>query len=154
MANTYTQIYIQIVFAVKDRDKIISESIRDEIQKYFSGMIQNEGHRVMAIYCMPDHIHILVSFKPDFNLSAFVGTIKASTSRFINDRGWFKGHFSWQNGYGEFSYSISHIDQVVRYINNQQEHHKKRTFREEYIDFLNKFQISFDEKYLFDFHEN
>ena len=154
MADTYTQIYIQIVFAVKGRGNLISEPIRDELQKYFTGMIHDKGHRVLAIYCMPDHTHILVRFSPDCNFSEFVKLIKSATTRFINDRGWFRGHFSWQNGFGAFSYSNSQVDQVINYILNQPAHHKKSTFRDEYLAFLEKFQISFNEKYLFDFYEN
>lgn len=153
MANTYTQIYIQIVFAVKNRENLIVEPLRDELQKYFTGVIQNMGHKVLAIYCMPDHTHILVRFSPDCNFSEFVKSIKSATTRFINDRGWFRGRFAWQKGFGAFSYANSQVEHVVRYILNQPEHHKKNTFRDEYLAFLTKFQISFDEKYLFDFFE-
>lgn len=154
MADTYTQIYIQIVFSVNGRENFISEAIRDEVQKYFTGIIQNKGHHVLAIYCMPDHTHILVNFKPNFNISEFVKIIKTSTAHFINDRGWFRGKFSWQNGYGAFSYSFSQINQVSKYILEQPGHHKKRSFRDEYLEFLSKFQISYDEKYLFEFYDD
>ena len=150
MADTYSQIYIQIVFAVKSRSSLIQERNREELQKYITAIVFNEGHKCLAIYCMPDHTHMLVNFKPNFNLSKFVGLVKSASSRFMNDRGWYHGHFSWQSGFGAFSYSISQIDDVIRYIHCQQEHHKKRSFTDEYIDFLKKFQISFNEQYLFE----
>ncbi len=150
MANTYSQIYLQIVFCVKGRQNLILENHREEIHKYITGIVQNRECKMLAIYCMPDHTHILIGLKPSILIADLVRDIKSSSSRFINDNNWIKGKFSWQEGYGVFSYSRSHIDNVVKYILNQEEHHKKRTFKEEYIELLQKFEIEYNGKYLFD----
>lgn len=149
MANTYTQIYIQIVFAVKGRQNLIARGNREDLQKYITGIVQNKGQKMLAIYSMPDHTHLLIGLKPDITVSDFVRDIKAGSSKFINDSRWVNGKFQWQEGFGAFSYSKSQIQSVTRYILNQEEHHKNYTFKEEYVDFLKKFQIEFDEKYLF-----
>ena len=150
MPNTYTQIYIQIVFTVKGRENLISKNNREELHKYITGIIQNRDQKLYAIFCMPDHIHLLVSMKPSINISDMVRDIKANSSKFINDKKWVIGKFNWQEGFGAFSYSKSHVDNVVKYILNQEEHHKKINFKEEYIDFLKKFEIEHNEKYLFE----
>jgi putative transposase len=150
MSNTYSQIYIQVVFAVKDRQNLISENNRDELQKYISGIIENRKFKLFAIYCMPDHTHIFVSMKPSILLSDLVRDIKTSSSKFINDKKWIRGKFQWQNGFGAFSYSHSQIDKVVKYILNQKEHHQVKTFKEEYIELLEKFNIDYKEEYLFE----
>ena len=149
MANTYTQIYIQIVFAVKGRQNLIARGNREDLHKYITGIVQNKGQKMLAIYSMPDHTHLLIGLKPDITVSDFVRDIKAGSSKFINDSRWVNGKFQWQEGFGAFSYSKSQIQSVTRYILNQEEHHKNYTFKEEYVDFLKKFQIEFDEKYLF-----
>ena len=151
MANTYSQIYIQIVFAEKGRENLLLEKNRDTLQKFITGIITNREQKLLAIYVMPDHVHILIGLKPSIAISDLVRDIKAGSSKFINDNRWVKGKFSWQEGYGAFSYSKSAIDNVVKYILNQKEHHQKKTFREEYFDFLEKFEVEFDEKYLFEF---
>ena len=153
MSNTYSQIYIQIVFAVKGRENLISKNNREELQKYITGIIQNRGQKMLAIFCMPDHTHILIGLKPSIAISDLVRDIKAGSSNFINDRKWVKGKFNWQEGFGAFSYSISQIDTVVNYILNQEEHHRKTTFKQEYLNFLEKFEIAYDERYLFQFVE-
>jgi len=153
MPNTYTQLYIQIVFAVKGRQNLISESNREELQKFITGIVQNREQKLLSIFAMPDHVHILVGMKPNMAISDLVRDIKAGSSKFINDSKWINGKFNWQEGYGAFSYSKSHLDAVVNYINNQREHHKVKTFKEEYIDFLHKFEIEYDEKYLFEWIE-
>jgi REP element-mobilizing transposase RayT len=150
MANTYSQIYIQIVFAVKFRQNLVHEMHRDEVQKVMSGLIASKGFKLYAIYCMPDHTHILVSVKPSQSISDLVKDIKTASSKFINDKKWVKGKFEWQNGFGAFSYSQSHIDNVVRYILNQAEHHRKKAFREEYVELLHRFEVAYEEKYLFE----
>ena len=150
MADTYSQIYIQIVFAVKFRQNLIAENHRDELQKVMCGLIASKGVKVYAIYCMPDHTHILVSMNPSQSISDLVRDIKSASSKFINDKKWVKGKFEWQHGFGAFSYSHSHIDAVVKYILNQAEHHRKRTFREEYVELLRKFEVDHKEQYLFD----
>ena len=152
MPNTYSQIYIQIVFAVKGRQAFIKENFREELQKYISGIIAQKKQKLYAIYCMPDHTHILVSMKPDIAISDLVRDIKSNSSSFIDDKKFVK-NFSWQTGFGAFSYSKSQSKNVVDYILNQPEHHKKKTFKEEYIDFLQKFEIDYDEKYLFEFYD-
>ncbi len=152
MPNTYSQIYIQIVFAVKGRDCFISESFREELQKYISGIVANKNQKLYAIYCMPDHTHLLVSMKPDLSLSGFVRDIKSNSSSFIKEKKWIKHLFRWQEGYGAFSYHKTLAKQVVNYILNQPEHHRKITFRDEYLNFLKEYEIEYEERYLFEFY--
>ncbi|MEW6685360.1 MAG: IS200/IS605 family transposase [Candidatus Edwardsbacteria bacterium] len=149
MPNTYFQIYIQIVFAVKGRQNLVPRQHREELHKYITGIVQNREQKMLSIFCMPDHTHLLVGLKPSIAISDLARDIKAGSSNFINDNKWIQGKFNWQEGFGAFSYSRSQIDDVIKYILNQEEHHRKRTFREEYIDFLKKFEIEYDEKYLF-----
>lgn len=150
MANTYSQIYIQIVFAVKGRQNLIAKENREELHKFITGIVTNREQKLLAIFAMPDHLHILVGMKPSISISDLVRDIKAGSSKFINDSKWINGKFNWQEGFGAFSYSKSSIDNVVKYILNQEERHKKKKFKEEYLDFLNKFDIDYDEKYVFD----
>ncbi len=152
MPNTYSQLYIQIVFAVKGRQSFIKEEFREELQKYISGIIREKKQKLYAIYCMPDHTHILVSIKPDIAISDLVRDIKANSSSFIKEKDFVK-NFSWQTGFGAFSYSKSQALNVVDYILNQQKHHAKKTFKQEYIEFLQKFEIEYNEEYLFEFYE-
>lgn len=152
MPNTYSQLYIQIVFAVKGRQSFIEESFRDELQKYISGIIKEKKQKLYALYCMPDHTHIFVSIKPDIAISDLVRDIKANSSSFIKEKH-FVNNFSWQTGFGAFSYSKSQALNVVDYILRQPEHHKKQTFKQEYIEFLQKFEIEYDEQYLFEFYD-
>lgn len=149
MANTYTQIHIQAVFCVQDRDCIIKKSWRDELYKYITGIIQNHGHKVLGINGMPDHIHIFFGMRPTQSVSDLLQDIKGSSSQWINQKGFVRGKFSWQEGYGAFSYSKSHVDNVIEYIKNQEVHHRKKSFVEEYHDFLKKFEVDFDERYIF-----
>ena len=153
MPNTYTQLYIQIVFAVKGRQNLIPKQHKDEIHKYITGIIQKRDNKLIAINSMPDHAHIFVGLSPSQSISDLVRDIKTNSSSFITEKEFVRQKFSWQEGYGAFSYSQSHIDAVVKYILNQEAHHKKKTFREEYISFLKKFNVEYDEKYLFDFIE-
>jgi putative transposase len=153
MPNTYSQIYIQIVFAVKGRQNLIPEQIRTELHKYITGIVQNRDQKMLSIFCMPDHTHILVGLKPSISISDLVRDIKAGSSKFISDNNLVNGKFNWQEGFGAFSYSKSQIDTVIKYILNQEIHHKKRTFKEEYLNFLKKFEIKYDEKYLFEWIE-
>jgi len=150
MPNTYTQIYIQIVFAVKGRQNLIKKENREELHKFIAGIIGKREQKLLAIYTMPDHIHILVGLKANISVSDLVRDIKAGSSKFINDSKWNEQKFNWQEGFGAFSYSKSSIDKVIKYILNQEEHHKLKTFKEEYIDFLQKFEIDYNEKYLFE----
>ena len=151
MANTYSQIYIQIVFAVAGRINLIEKNWKDELYKYITGIIKNHDQKLIAIGGIENHIHILIGLKPNIALSDLVRDIKANSSRFINERRFVKGKFSWQEGFGAFSYSHSQLDNVIRYIQNQEEHHKTNNFKDEYLKFLKKYEVDFDEKYLFDF---
>lgn len=150
MANTYSQIYIHIVFAVKGRSNLISARWQDELYKYITGVITNEGQKLIAINGMPDHVHILIGLKPSKALSELVRDIKANSSKFINEKRWIAGRFAWQEGFGAFSYSHSQLPNVVRYIENQQEHHRKKTFKEEYLEFLKLYEVDFKPEFVFE----
>ena len=146
MPNTYTQIYLQIIFATKGRDIKISSNVRDEIEKYICGIFNNKKQKVLAIYANPDHLHIFFSYKNlQITIPELVKTTKIESSNFINDNRLCLGKFNWQEGYGAFSYSKSQKDKVVNYVLNQEEHHKKKSFKEEYlallIFFLRFFQV-------------
>jgi putative transposase len=149
MANTYTQIYIQIVFAVENRISLITDQWREQLHKYITGIIQNHSHKLIAINSMANHIHIFIGMKPIQALSDLLQDIKKYSSKWINANKFVMGHFNWQAGYGAFSYSHSQIDSVVKYIQNQKRHHQKKTFRQEYIEFLEKFHVEYDERYIF-----
>ncbi|MDP2387882.1 MAG: IS200/IS605 family transposase [Bacteroidota bacterium] len=149
MPNTYTQIHLQFVFAVKHRENIIKREWKDELYKYITGVIQKNNHKLIAINGVADHIHILVGMRPNQSVSDLLQDIKAGSSKWISEKGFTKAKFEWQEGYGAFSYSKSHVKNVINYINNQEEHHRKKTFRDEYIEFLEKFEIEYDEKYIF-----
>jgi putative transposase len=149
MANTYTQIYIHIVFAVEGRQNLIKPEYNDELQKYISGIVSGQRQKLIAINNMPDHLHMLIGLRPDSVLSELVGDVKTGSSNFINRKQWVAGRFSWQEGFGSFSYSRSQLNAVVRYIKNQQKHHARRSFREEYIKLLEKFGVDYDPKYIF-----
>jgi putative transposase len=149
MANTYTQIYIQVVFAVEGRQNLIRPEHNDELQKYITGIVSGLKQKLIAINNMPDHVHLLVGLKPDIALSDLARDVKANSSKFINEKRWVSGRFSWQEGFGAFSYSRSQLDTVIRYIQNQQTHHTKKTFREEYEELLEKFGVGYDERYIF-----
>ena len=151
MANTYTQIYLQLVFCPMGRENVIPSRIKEELQKYTTGIIQNRKHKLLAVNFMPDHVHILVGFVPSQSISDLLRDIKSNTSKFINEKRWLPGKFQWQEGYGAFSYSKSQID-VIHYIKNQEEHHKKQSFKEEYLAFLKKFDVDYNEQYLFEWY--
>lgn len=153
MANTYSQIYIQIVFAVQGRQNLITKNHQEELHKYITGIVQKREQKMLTVYCNPDHTHLLVGLKPNITISDLVRDIKAGSSNFINENRWVKGKFNWQEGYGAFSYSRSQIDQVAKYILNQEEHHRKKSFKDEYLELLEKFEIEYDERYLFDWME-
>jgi putative transposase len=149
MANTYTKIHVQFVFAVKYREGIIRNVWADGLYKYITGILQGLGHKMLAINGMPDHIHLLTGLRPTQSISDLLQDIKASSSKWINDRRFVKGRFEWQAGYGAFSYAASDIDNVARYIANQEIHHKKVSFRDEYLGLLKEFDVEFDEQYIF-----
>jgi REP element-mobilizing transposase RayT len=150
MPNTYSQIYVQIVFAVKVRQSLIPVQNREELHKFITGIVQNRQQKLLSIFCIPNHTHIFIGLQPSIAISDLVRDIKAGSSKFINDSGWLKSKFNWQEGFGAFSYSKSQIDTVVRYILNQEAHHKRQTFKEEYLDFLKKFEVDYDDRYLFE----
>jgi REP element-mobilizing transposase RayT len=149
MADTYSQIYIHIVFAVKGRDNLISKKWKEELYKYISGIVVNEGQKLIAINGMPNHIHILIGLKPTMALSNLVRDIKANSSKFINTQQWIAGKFEWQQGFGAFSYSHSQLDTVIKYIQNQEEHHKTKTFRQEYTELLKLYNIDYKNEFIF-----
>ncbi|TAL70349.1 MAG: IS200/IS605 family transposase [Bacteroidetes bacterium] len=150
MANTYTQLYVHIVFAVKGRQNIIPSNKKEELYKYITGIFKNKKNKLLAINGMSEHIHILLNQNPEDSLSSLVKEIKRCSSLFINEKKWMPGKFEWQSGYSGFTYSKSQISSVCKYIENQEQHHKKRTFREEYIEILKKFAVDYNEKYIFD----
>ncbi len=153
MAGTYSQIYIQVVFAVKGRQNLISDKWSEELHKYITGIIAGKEQKSIIVNGVPDHIHAFIGLRPAMAIADLVRDIKNNSSNFINDRKFVQGKFSWQEGYGAFSYSHSHIQRVYNYILNQEQHHKKQTFREEYTDFLKIFNVTYDEKYLFEWLE-
>ena len=153
MGNTYSNLYIQLVFAVKGRHSFILPEWEDNLQKYITTVVQNDKHKMLAINGMPDHIHIFLGWNPSIAISDLVKDIKRASNNWINDRKLVKGKFEWQGGYGAFSYGRSQVDQVCKYILNQKEHHKKQTFKSEYIELLKLFGIDFKDEHLFEFYE-
>ena len=145
MANTYTQIHIQFVFAVRFREAVIHSSWKDELYRYMTGIVQNNKHKLIAI----NGIHILIGMRPTQSISDLMQDIKGSSSKWINQKGFIKGKFEWQEGYGAFSYGKSQVKDVIAYIENQEQHHSKKTFRDEYLDFLKKFDVEYDEQFIF-----
>ena len=149
MPNTYTQIHIQFVFAVKFRKALIDVSYKQELYQYITGIVQSYGHKMLAINGVEDHIHIFIGMRPIQSISDLKQDVKGSSSKWINDKNFLKVRFEWQEGYGAFSYSKSHVQNVINYIHNQEKHHAKQTFRDEYLAFLKKFDIEYDERYIF-----
>ena len=150
MADTYTQLYVHIVFSVKGRHALIPKHHKPELRKYITGIITNKKQKLIQINSMPDHIHILVGMTPNVALSGLVKDIKVNSTRFINQKRWTMGQFAWQERFGAFSYSHSQIPQVATYIENQEAHHSHQTFRDEYLKFLERFEVAYDLKYVFD----
>ncbi len=149
MANTYTEIHIQFVFAVKHRDGLIHSSFKNELYQYIAGIIKNHNHKLLAINGMPDHIHILIGMRPTQSIADLLQDIKGNSSKWINEKKFLKVRFEWQEGYGAFSYSKSQINKVIDYIKNQEKHHMVKTFREEYLEVLKLYEVEFDERYIF-----
>jgi putative transposase len=154
MAGTYTQIYIQYVFVVKRRENLLQKPWRTEVFKYMSGIISGKNQKPIIVNGVADHVHVFVGLRPSMSIADLARDIKNNTSNFINEQKFLQEKFSWQEGYGAFSYAHSQIGHVYRYILNQEAHHNKKTFKEEYFEFLEKFAVEFDEKYLFDWLEN
>lgn len=149
MANTYSQIYIQIVFAVQGRQNLIQKQNKEELHKYMTGIVRERHQKMLAVHCMPDHTHILVGLKPSMALSDLVRDVKNGSSNFINRNGWVRGRFCWQEGFGAFSYGHSQLKEVITYIGDQERHHARRDFRDEYARFLERYEINHDERYIF-----
>lgn len=150
MPGTFSQIYIQYVFAVKGRENLLLNPWREEVFKYISGIIKGKNHKPIIVNGVTDHVHVFVGLKPAMSISDLIRDVKNNSSNFINENKFVKGKFEWQEGYGAFSYSHSQLDNVYQYILNQEEHHRKTSFKQEYISFLKKFEIEYEEKYLFD----
>lgn len=153
MPNTYSQIYLHIVFAVKHRNKLIKNEWKDELYKYICGIVNNKKEKIYAINGVSDHIHILISVKPDCILSDMVGIIKVNSTKWINSKHYSKGEFHWQEGFGAFSVSQSQIGKVIKYIDNQELHHNEISFKNEYVGLLDSYEIEYDEKYLFEWFD-
>lgn len=148
MANTYTKIYLHIVFAVQNRTSLILPDWKDELYKYITGIVKNNGHKLIAINGISNHIHLAVGYKPHQLIPELLQDIKGDSSKWINDKKFVRGKFNWQAGYGAFSFSHSHLDAVCQYVQNQERHHKKKTFRDEYLRLLKKYNVEYDEKYI------
>ena len=151
MANTFSQIYIQTVFAVSNRMSLIKPAFKEDLYKYIAGIVKNQGQKLISIHGMPDHLHILIGLRPSMALADLVREIKADSTNFVNKNKLVHGRFSWQEGYGAFSYGHSQLDTIIRYIQNQEKHHQRRSFKAEYLTLLRKFDIAFEEKYVFEF---
>ena len=151
MANTYSQILVQIVFAVKGRQNLIIEEHRMRTEKYICGLIANVKSKPLAIYCNPDHCHVLIGLNPNISISEITRKIKASSSKWINENDFMTGKFEWQKGYGAFTYSRSQLNIVAGYILNQEEHHRRKSFRQEYLGLLKEFEIEYNDRFLFNF---
>ena len=149
MANTYSQIYIQVVFGVAARQSLIPKRSKEELHKFVTGVIRERDQKLLAVHCMPDHTHMLVGLRPSIALSDLVRDVKNASTNFINRKGWVLGRFSWQEGFGAFSYGHSQLTGIINYIRDQEKHHAKRTFHEEYIRFLKKYEIEHDERFMF-----
>ena len=151
--STYSQIYIQTIFAIKGRENLIRPNWEERLYKYITGIVQNKGQKMLAINGMPDHIHFLIGMKPSCCLSDLVREIKKSSNDFVKESRFTKFRFNWQEGFGAFSYSHSQLNDVIAYVMNQKEHHKWKSFKEEYIEFLKEFKIDYNEKYLFEWYD-
>ena len=149
MANTYTQLHIQFVFAVKYRAALIQKDWRPRLHRYITGISQQNEHKMLQINSMPDHIHIFTGLRPHQAISSLIQNVKTESTKWINENKLSPGRFAWQNGFGAFSYSKSHVNRVIRYIQNQEAHHKRETFLNEYKKMLDAFEVEYEERYLF-----
>ena len=149
MANTYSQIYIQVVFAVAARQCLIRKQNKEELHKYVTGIVNERGQKLLAVHSMPDHTHLLVGLRPSISLSDLVRDVKNASSNFVNGKRWVLGRFSWQEGFGAFSYGHSQLTGIIRYIRDQEKHHARKSFREEYLQFLKRYEIDHDERFIF-----
>ena len=149
MANTFTQLHVQFVFAVQNRACLIQPSWEEELFKYITGIVKNHKHKMLAINGMPDHVHIFLGLHPTQSISSLMQTVKGESSEWINKKRFVSGRFQWQEGYGAFSYSHDRVNQIVNYVLNQKDHHKTRPFLEEYIELLKEFDVPYDNQYIF-----
>jgi putative transposase len=149
MPNTYTQIHLQFIFAVQYRAALIKPEWKERLHQYITGIFQSNQHKMLQINSMPDHIHILIGFRPYQSISSVVQNVKTESTKWINAQKFTPSKFAWQEGYGAFSYSKSHLPRVIKYIQQQEEHHRKHTFLEEYKAFLKAFNVAYDERYIF-----
>jgi putative transposase len=150
MANTYSQIYIQIVFAVQSRANLIQKQNKEELHKYITGIVRERDQKLLAVHCMPDHTHILVGLRPSMALSDLVRDVKNGSTNFVNRSGWVMGRFGWQEGFGAFSYGHSQLKAIIDYVRDQERHHARRNFRDEYLQFLKRYGIDHEENYIFE----
>jgi putative transposase len=153
MANTFSQIYIQTVFAVNGRLSLITADFKEELHKYITGIVTKKNQKLIQINGMTDHLHVLIGLRPSIALSDLVRDIKSDSSEWVNRKKLARGKFSWQEGFGAFSYGHSQLDTIIRYIQNQEAHHTKRTFRDEYLTLLRKFEVEFKDEYVFEFYD-
>jgi REP element-mobilizing transposase RayT len=149
MANTYAQIYIQVVFAVQGRQNLLRPQHKEELHKYMTGIVREREQKLLAVHCMPDHTHILIGLRPSIALSDLVRDVKNGSTNFINRKGWVLGRFCWQEGFGAFSYGHSQLSGIINYIRDQEQHHARRSFRDEYLRFLKRYEIEHEERYIF-----
>jgi putative transposase len=154
MAGTYTQIHIHFVFAVDGRANLVLPHFREELERYITGIVQERNHKLLAIFCMPDHTHVFVGKRPNQSESDLMRDIKSNSSKFIHEKRWVKGRFAWQEGYGAFSHAKSQVKEVIAYILNQPQHHQKKSFQEEYREMLKRLEVEYDERYLFKWIED
>jgi putative transposase len=148
MANTYSQIYIQVVLAVQDRQNLIQKQNQEELHKFMTGIVREREQKLLAVHCMPDHTHLLIGLKPSAALSDVVRDVKNGSTNFINRKRWVLGRFCWQEGFGAFSCGHSQLSGIINYVRDQDRHHARRSFRDEYVRFLQRYEIEHDEKYL------
>lgn len=154
MAGTFTQLYVQAVFAVRGRENLLHQPWRGEVFKYIAGIINGKNQKPIIVNGVGDHVHVFVGMRPSMSVSDLVRDIKNNSSKFINERKWLPGKFAWQEGFSAFTYTHEHIDRVYQYIMNQEEHHRIKSFREEYMELLREFNVEFEEKYLFEWYED
>ena len=152
MANTFSQLYAQIIFSPQGRQNLIQERIKSDVYKYIVGIIKNKNQKPMIINGMPDHVHLFIGFSPDICISDLVREIKSNSTNYINEQKLVAGKFSWQKGFGAFTYSKSQVSKVINYVQKQEEHHRKKSFREEYMELLEKFDVDYKEEYLFEWY--
>lgn len=154
MANTYTQMYVHLVFSPRRREALIRRKWKDGLEKYITGIVQNHKHKMLAIGAMPDHIHLFIGYNVNHLIPDLVEEIKTSSNAWVKKNKLSKFRFDWQKGYGAFSHSRSQLDTVVKYVLNQEDHHKRKSFREEYLDILRKNEIEFKNEYVFEFFDD